>query len=256
VRTVFAREDVVRFGPKRPPVAATATFEHGAVTIDGVVAGDPAPFTAPFEWPYAITEHGTWTSTKLAGPPTASDLRAVGLAERAVLVEGALSAAGADRAVLATDARARGVLLDTCVRAASGAAAGARVHIDERGRVERVTVRVAAGDPLDRVVLRSYALGAAHMALGWVLTEGIAVDADTGEVHDLTIRSFGILRAKDMPPVVVELIDDPGPPLARASDAVFAAVAAATWNAVTAAEGDRPESFPARGTQAARAFGR
>ncbi len=256
VRTVFAREDVVRFGPKRPPVAATATFVDGVVAVDGLVAGDPAPFTAPIEWPYAITEHGTWVSSAISGPPTASDLRAVGLAERAVLVEGALSAAGADRAALVTDSRARAVLLDTCVRAPSGALAGARVHVDDRGRIERVTLRVAAGDPLDVVVLRSYALGAAHMALGWVLTEGIAVDPATGEVHDLTIRSFGIIRAKDMPPVAVELVDEAGPPLGHASDAVFAAVAAATWNAVSAADGERPESFPARGTRAARAFGR
>ncbi len=40
-------------------------------------------------------------------------------------------------------------------------------------------------------------------ALGWVTSEGLAVD-EAGEVHDLTIRSFGILRAKDMPRVVVE----------------------------------------------------
>ena len=106
---------------------------------------------------------------------------------------------------------------------------------------------MAAGDALDGVVLRSYAIGAVHMALGWVLTEGLAVDPDTGEVHDLTIRSFGILRAKDTPPIDVELVDDPGAPLARASDAVFAAVAAATWNAVSDAEGARPEAFPARG---------
>ena len=95
-------------------------------------------------------------------------------------------------------------------------------------------MRVAAGDPLDEVVLRSYAIGAAHMALGWVLTEGLAVDPETGEVHDLTIRSFGVIRAKDTPPIDVEIVDDAGPPRARASDAVFAAVAAATWNAVDA----------------------
>ena len=76
-----------------------------------------------------------------------------------------------------------------------------------------------------------YSLGAVHMALGWVLTESIAVDPDTGEVHDLTIRSFGIIRARDMPPVSITVLDDPGPPRARASDAVFAAVAAAAWNA-------------------------
>ena len=86
-------------------------------------------------------------------------------------------------------------------------------------------MRVAAGDPLDDVVLRSYSIGAAHMALGWVLTEGITVDPDTGEVHDLTIRSFGVIRAKDTPPIDVEIVDDAGPALPRSSDAVFAAVA-------------------------------
>ena len=126
-------------------------------------------------------------------------------------------------------------------------------HLDEQGTIERVQVRVAAGDPLDEVVLRSYAVGAAHMALGWVLTEQIAVDPETGEVHDLTIRSFGVIRARSTPPIDVEIVDDDGAPRARASDAVFAAVAAATWNAVAAHAGDRPERFPARDTVAARA---
>ena len=117
-----------------------------------------------------------------------------------------------------------------------------------------VHVRVAAGDPLDEVVLRSYAIGAVHMALGWVLTESIAVDPETGEVLDLTIRSFGVIRARNTPPIDVEVLDDAGAPRARSSDAVFAAVAAATWNAIAAHEGARPEQFPARGTAAARAL--
>ena len=261
VRTVFAREDVVRLGPKRPPIAATAVVVDGvvdgvAVEIDGVVAGDPAPFTAPAVWPYRIEERATWRQVDIAGPPTSASLRAVGLAERAVLVEGALAAVAADRLALVRDARAASVLLDTCVAAPSGALAGARVAMSETGTVASVHVRVAAGDPLDEVVLASFAIGAAHMALGWVLTEGIAVDPDTGEVHDLTIRSFGILRAKDVPPVHVEIVDDAGAPLAGASDAVFAAVAAATWNAVTVAEGARPSSFPAHAARAASALRR
>ena len=95
-----------------------------------------------------------------------------------------------------------------------------------------VHIEVAAGDPLDEVVLRSYAIGAAHMALGWVTSRGLAVDPATGEVHDLTIRSFGVLRASDTPPIDVTIVDDPAPPRARSSDAVFAAVAAATWLAL------------------------
>ena len=53
-----------------------------------------------------------------------------------------------------------------------------------------VLVRVEAGAVLDEVVLRSYCTGAAHQALGWVTSEGLAV-ADDGEVLDLTVRSFG-----------------------------------------------------------------
>jgi hypothetical protein len=90
-----------------------------------------------------------------------------------------------------------------------------------------VRVRVACGAPLDEVVLRSYCIGASHMALGWVRSEAIAVD-DAGVPQDLTIRSFGILRARDMPSVHVEIEASDGPPL-NGSDAVFAAVALAAW---------------------------
>ena len=55
-----------------------------------------------------------------------------------------------------------------------------------------------------------------------------------------------------MPPVTVEIVQSDDAPRALASDAVFAAVAAAAWNAVTRAEGARPEAFPAVGTRAAR----
>jgi aerobic-type carbon monoxide dehydrogenase small subunit (CoxS/CutS family) len=256
VRVVFAREDVVRLGPKRPPIAATAVLDGTTFHVDGRVVGDPAPFTMPIAWPYEVEEQGSWTSSSVPGPATAATLRAVGLAERAVLLEGSLHVAGVGRASLVRDARAASVLLDTCVAVDSGAVAGARVAIDDAGRISEVLVRVAAGDVLDEIVLRSYAVGAAHMALGWVLTEGLAADPDSGEIHDLTIRSFGILRAKDTPPITVELVDDAGAPLARASDAVFAAVAAATWNAVSDAEDVRPDAFPARATRAAAALRR
>jgi CO/xanthine dehydrogenase Mo-binding subunit len=89
-------------------------------------------------------------------------------------------------------------------------------------------VEVAAGAVLDAVVLRSYAIGAAHQALGWVRSEGIAVSPD-GEVQDLTVRSFGILQARAVPEVTVHLVDAPDRPPVNGSDAVFAAVAAARW---------------------------
>jgi hypothetical protein len=60
-----------------------------------------------------------------------------------------------------------------------------------------------------------------------VCSEGLAVD-EAGEVHDLTIRSFGVLRALDTPPIGVEIEASDAPPV-NGSDAVFAAVAAAAW---------------------------
>jgi CO/xanthine dehydrogenase Mo-binding subunit len=116
---------------------------------------------------------------------------------------------------------------DGLVTAPNGASAWAT--IDESGAVH---VRVACGAPLDEVVLRSYCVGAAHMALGWVRTEGITV-GDDGVPRDLTIRSFGVLRAIDMPVVHVEILtggEAAGEPV-NGSDAVFAAVAAAAWRA-------------------------
>jgi len=252
VRVVFAREDVVRLGPKRPPISATARFSDGVLRIDGAMVGvvPDGEVVLAYRLDGIVEE---WEACDVAGPPVSTALRAFPLAERTVLAEGAFTDAGVDRTAMVADGRVESVLLDTCARDPDGATAGARVVLDPvSGVLERVEIRVAAGDPLDDVVLRSYCMGAAHMALGWVLTEGLAVDPETGEVHDLTIRSFGVIRAKDTPVLDVAVVDEPGPPLPRASDAVFAAVAAATWNAVAAAEDARPESFPARETRAAR----
>jgi aerobic-type carbon monoxide dehydrogenase small subunit (CoxS/CutS family) len=254
VRVLFSREDVVRLGPKRPPFSGAAVLRDGALRVDAVFAGEVRAVGVSH-----ASYDGYEVTTRLErawvpGPPTSIAPRAAGFAELLVLQEGALDAAGFDRAAHLRSEQDAAVFLDNVVTLPdTGARAGARVTIDpDSGTPERVEVRVAAGDPLDEVVLRSYAIGAAHMALGWVLTEGLAVDPESGEVHDLTIRSFGVIRAKDTPPIDVTIVDDAGPPLAHASDAVFTAVAAATWNALTRAEGERPESFPALSTRTAR----
>ena len=64
------------------------------------------------------------------------------------------------------------------------------------------------------------------MAYSWVTSESLSVDED-GEVHDLTIRSFGILNSANSPEVEVISVGD-GPAIV-AGDAVFAAVAASAW---------------------------
>ena len=224
VRVAYSREDVVRLGPKRAPIAAVASARGDVVEIEGVVVAGAG---AARVWPSTpdIEVRARWSEAEVRGPHVSADLRAAGLAEQAVLVAGAL-----------------GRTVD--VVTPSGARAKAEVVVEGQ-KVTHVGVEVAAGDPLDEAVLRSYAIGAAHMALGWVLSEALSVDAETGEIYDLTIRSFGVLRAADTPVIDITIVDDDGPPRAHSSDAVFAAVAAAAWNAF-----DCPDTFPIRRAEA------
>lgn len=197
VRVLATREDVVRFGPKRPPVAAGVRSD-GTGTLHAARTPGLAAAVTSVAPGIAVVEFD------VTGPPTSTSLRGAGWVEAAVLLA---SLSGRP---------------DHTVRAPGGGEATA--SIDDGGAV-RVAVR--CGDPLDVAVLRSYCMGAAHMALGWVTSEGLSVDAD-GEPHDLTIRSFGILRAVDMPTIDVVVEREDEPPV-NGSDAVFAAVAAAAW---------------------------
>jgi xanthine dehydrogenase small subunit len=196
VRVVLDREWVARWGPKRPPVA-------GGAMADGTGVLRVARTPGVAEAVAAVAPGLTVEEVDLAGPPTSAALRAAGWAEAVVLLAGARGAAGPVREPGQGEAEA---------------------HVGDDGTVR---VRVAPGDVLDEVVVRSYVTGAAHMALSWLSSEGLAVDADGG-VHDLTIRSFGVLRAVDTPPIDVEIEPGEGPPV-RVSDAAFAAVAAAAW---------------------------
>ncbi len=208
VLALYSREDVVRFGAKRPPIAA-------GVRVDGTGVVRVARTSGIADAIRSVAPDLVVEEIDLVGPPTTADVRAAGWAEALVL--------------LAPD--------DGWVTAPNGARAHA--SIDDDGEVH---VRVSCGVPLDAVVMRSYCVGAAHMALGWVRSEGICVGAD-GEPLDLTIRSFGVLRAVDVPRFEVTIEEAPLNGLADASeveaggasvngsDAVFAAVALAAWRA-------------------------
>jgi len=196
VRVLLDREAVARTGPKRPPVAGGAGADGRGVLR--VVRTPGIVEAVASVAPDLLVEE-----VDVPGPPTSAGLRAAGWAEAVVLLAGARGAA-APVTDPATGARAEALLDGGVVR-----------------------VRVECGDPLDEVVVRSYATGAAHMALSWLSSEGLAVDG-AGTVHDLTIRSFGVLRAVDTPPIEVEVVPSRGAPV-KGSDAVFAAVASAAW---------------------------
>jgi hypothetical protein len=217
VRVLWSREDVVRHGPKRPPVAVGIDADGTGVLRVGVPVGG----AGGDRWASVVAEVAgvapglVLEQVPLPGPSISFDPRAAVWAEAAVVAA----------CVRVVGARPDDEGLTIGITAPGGGRARARCLPDDS-----VEVEVHAGPPVDEVVLRSYCIGAVHQALGWVRSEGIAVDA-TGEVRDLTIRSFGILRARDMPPVSVS-VSVPTPtdgPAVNGSDAVFAAVAAARW---------------------------
>ena len=215
VRVVFSREDAVRRGPKRPPLAA-------GVRPDGTGLVRVARTPGIAEAIASVAPGLVVEEVDIPGPPTSAAIRGAGWMEAAVLLAAAGGLAGASQAgVGQADVTAQGEGRAT-VTAPGGGRAEATIATDGT-----VRIRVGCGEPLDEVVLRSYCIGAAHMALGWVRSEGLAVDAQ-GEIQDLTIRSFGILRSKDMPRVEVEIEAGTGPAV-NGSDAVMAAVAAAAW---------------------------
>ena len=196
VRVLLSREDTVRLGPKRPPLAAGVRSDGTGVVRIARTPGIAAAIAS-------VAPGLDVVEVDVAGPPTSVELRAAGWAEALVLL-----------------AAARGIEPVT-VASPNGATATAKVG------EEGVWLRVECGAVLDEVVLRSYCTGAAHQALGWVRSEGMAVD-DHGVPQGLTIRSFGILRAQDMPAVTVEVVASDRPAV-NGSDAAFVAVAAAEW---------------------------
>tara|TARA_B100000686_G_C16789292_1_gene977506 strand:- start:365 stop:1909 length:1545 start_codon:yes stop_codon:yes gene_type:complete len=195
VLVLFSREDTVRNGPKRPPVAGGANADGQGVLRVVRTAGISEAINAVA--PGLIVEE-----VEIPGPPTSANIRAAGWAEALVLLTGSR---GTNEPVISPD----------------GAIATAEVSDD------RIAVTVKCGDPLDEVVLHSYCIGAAHMAWSWVTSEALTVDAD-GVPLDLTIRSFNIVRASETPHIDVQIKADDGKPV-NGSDAVFTAVAGATW---------------------------
>ena len=215
VRVLWSRPDTVELGPKRPPIAAGMRPDG---TGEMVVARTPGIVEAIQAYAPALTV----TEVDLPGPPTSSQVRAAGWAEAAVLLAAVRREPDWIEAPDggSTAAAVRGE--PGWITCPGGGSATAAVEADGS-----IMVRVRAGRPLDETVLRSYCTGAAHMAYSWVTSESLSVDPD-GIVHDLTVRSFGIVGAAQMPAVGVEIVDDGSEPV-NGSDAVFAAVAAAVW---------------------------
>lgn len=221
VLALWSREDTVNHGPKRPPVALGIDSSGAGVMRVVPTAGihDAVARVAPG---LNVQE------VAVNGPRTSAAIRCAGWAEALC----GLVAADVDTPVGGRDGAG--------VRAVGPAGGWARAEVvpagdGPAGADGLIRVLVGAGDPLDEAVLRSYVIGAVHMAAGMVCSEGLAVD-EAGTVHDLTVRSFGVLSPSALPRVEV-VFDPEGGESVAVSDAVFAATAAAVW---------RSHGFPPR----------
>ncbi len=80
----------------------------------------------------------------------------------------------------------------------------------QTGEVERVVAVHDVGRVVNPRLCRGQVEGSVHMGLGYALTEDFPAD-EHGRPTNMTLRSLGIIRPKDMPPIDVVLIEAPQP---------------------------------------------
>jgi xanthine dehydrogenase molybdenum-binding subunit len=80
----------------------------------------------------------------------------------------------------------------------------------ETGTIERVVAAHDVGRAINPTLCEGQVQGAVHMGLGYALTEEFPTD-EHGMPTNMTLRSLGIIRPKDMPEVEVILVESPDP---------------------------------------------
>lgn len=97
------------------------------------------------------------------------------------------------------------------IHASFGYAAQMVVIDRETGAIDRVVAVHDVGRAVNPLLCEGQIEGSVHMGLGYALSEDFPADPGTGFPTNMTLRSLGILRAKDVPPIEVELIEVPQP---------------------------------------------
>ena len=80
----------------------------------------------------------------------------------------------------------------------------------ETGKIEKVVAAHDVGKAVNPVLCEGQIEGSVHMGLGYALSEDFPNDSDSRPTN-MTLRSLGIIRAKDMPEVEVILVEVPQP---------------------------------------------
>ena len=97
------------------------------------------------------------------------------------------------------------------IHSAFGYAAQLVVMDPETQAIEEVVAVHDVGRAVNPLLCEGQIEGSVHMGLGYALTEDFPADPETGHPTNMTLRSLGILRAKDVPPIRVRLVECPQP---------------------------------------------
>ena len=79
------------------------------------------------------------------------------------------------------------------------------------GVIDHVLAAHDVGRAINPQLCEGQIEGSVHMGLGYALSEDFPSDSETGFPTHTTLRSLNILRAKDVPPITVKLIESPQP---------------------------------------------
>jgi xanthine dehydrogenase molybdenum-binding subunit len=91
-----------------------------------------------------------------------------------------------------------------------GYAAQVVIADPETGKIEKVVAAHDVGRAVNPTLCEGQVEGAVHMGLGYALTEEFPSD-EKGMPTNMTFRSLGIIRPKDMPEVETILVESPEP---------------------------------------------
>ncbi|MGZ4682321.1 MAG: molybdopterin cofactor-binding domain-containing protein [Acidimicrobiales bacterium] len=96
------------------------------------------------------------------------------------------------------------------IHSAFGYAAQLVIADPETGTVEKVVAAHDVGRAVNPLLCVGQIEGAVHMGLGYALSEDFPTD-ESGRPLNMTLKSLGIIRPKDMPEVEVILVEHPQP---------------------------------------------
>ena len=96
------------------------------------------------------------------------------------------------------------------IHSAFGYASQLAIADPETGRIEKVVAAHDVGKAVNPVLCEGQIEGSVHMGLGYALTEDFPCDSESRPTN-MTLRSLGIIRPKDMPEVEVILVEVPQP---------------------------------------------